>query len=105
MAMRAPEPGTVAMDQLEDDEHLYQGKVNGAFATTFPDQVKIDEKTMTRGKQRFGIYCAPCHGLAGQGDGMVAERAMALQEGTWVPPSVLTQDYLRVMPVGQIFNT
>jgi hypothetical protein len=36
---------------------------------------------------------------------MVAQRAMALAEGTWIPPSVLTQDYLRVMPVGQLFNT
>jgi mono/diheme cytochrome c family protein len=105
MAMRAPEPGTVAMDQLDDDDHFYRGKVNGAWATTFPDQIKIDEKTMTRGKRRFGIYCMPCHGLEGLGDGMVSQRALALSEGTWVPPSNLTQDYLRLMPVGQLFNT
>jgi mono/diheme cytochrome c family protein len=105
MAMRAPEPGTVAMDQLDDDDHFYRGKMNGGFALTFPDQVKIDDATMKRGKERFGIYCAPCHGLAGQGDGMVSQRAMALAEGTWVPPSNLTQEYLRMMPVGQIFNT
>ena len=60
---------------------------------------------MKRGQQRFGIYCTPCHGVAGNGDGMVAKRATALAQGTWVPPANLNQDYLRVMPVGQIFNT
>jgi mono/diheme cytochrome c family protein len=60
---------------------------------------------MARGRQRFGIYCTPCHGQVGEGDGMVAQRAASLAEGTWVPPSNLTEDRIRVMPVGEIFNT
>src|SRR4029079_4307787 len=62
-------------------------------------------QTIKRGQERFGIYCSPCHGLGGNGDGMGAKRAEGLAQGTWVPPSNLNQDYLRQMPVGQIFNT
>jgi mono/diheme cytochrome c family protein len=97
--------GTIAQGELHDDEHLYAGKVNGAFARTFPAAVKIDEQTMDRGRERFGIYCTPCHGQVGEGDGMVHQRALALAEGTWVPPSNITEERLRYMPVGEIFNT
>jgi mono/diheme cytochrome c family protein len=51
------------------------------------------------------IYCSPCHGLAGYGDGMVAKRAEELQEGTWTPPSSMHSDLIRVRPAGQLFNT
>ncbi len=105
MEMRAPEPGTVAQDELKDDDHFYLGKQNGAFARTFPPQVEASDATMARGQERFGIYCSPCHGLGGQGDGIVHKRAAALEEGTWVQPSVLTQDNIYHQPVGQIFNT
>jgi mono/diheme cytochrome c family protein len=105
MAMRAPEPGTVAQGQLDEDEHLHTGKVAGVFARTFPPAFTVNQQSMARGKERFEIYCAPCHGYSGNGDGMVAQRAMALAEGTWVPPSVLAQDYLRQQPVGQLFDT
>lgn len=97
--------GTIAVGELGDDEHLHDGKVNGAFARTFPQQIAMDEKTMERGKQRFGIYCTPCHGQVGEGDGMVNARAAALQEGTWTPPSNITDERLRYMPVGELFNT
>ena len=43
---------------------------------------------MERGRERFGIYCAPCHGFAGEGDGMVAKRAARSRalgcQGSWV---------------------
>lgn len=97
--------GTIAVGELREDEHLYDGKVNGAFARTFPAQITIDEKTMARGKQRFGIYCTPCHGQVGEGDGMVNARAAALAEGTWTPPSNITDERLHYMPVGELFNT
>ncbi|HVU06111.1 MAG TPA: quinol:electron acceptor oxidoreductase subunit ActD [Polyangiaceae bacterium] len=97
--------GTVAVGELHDDTHLYQGKEGGAYARTFPPSIAIEEATMQHGKERFGIYCTPCHGQVGEGDGMVNARATSLAEGTWVPPSNLTEDRLRVMPVGEIFNT
>jgi mono/diheme cytochrome c family protein len=97
--------GTIALGELHDDRHFYGGKLGGAFVRTFPPGVSVDETTMARGQQRFGIYCTPCHGQVGEGDGMVAQRAAALAEGTWVPPSNLTEERLRSMPVGEIFNT
>jgi mono/diheme cytochrome c family protein len=97
--------GTVASGELQDDEHYFAGKVNGTFARTFPAQVPIDDATSLRGKERFGIYCTPCHGQVGEGDGMVAQRAASLSEGTWVPPSNVTDERLRLLPVGELFNT
>lgn len=103
-AMRLPVAGTVAVGLLRDDEHMYRGRLNGAWATTYPEQVSADEETIRLGRDQFGIYCAPCHGLTGDGKGMVHERAQALGGG-WVPPSDLHQEYLRLQPVGELFNT
>jgi mono/diheme cytochrome c family protein len=97
--------GTIAIGELHDDQHFYGGKLNGIFARTFPPRVSIDDQTMAYGRQRFTIYCTPCHGQVGEGDGMVAQRAASLAEGTWVPPANITEERLRVMPVGEIFNT
>jgi mono/diheme cytochrome c family protein len=104
-AARLPDPETVAVGELKEDRHFYEGKMNGGWARTFPPQVRLEAETMARGQERFGIYCAPCHGQGGEGNGMIAKRAEQLAQGTWVPPTDLTQDYLRQMPVGELFNT
>jgi mono/diheme cytochrome c family protein len=87
--------GTVARGQLRDDELLYAGKTNGADATLFP--FAIDARVMARGRERFNIYCSPCHGRTGFGDGMVVRR------GYRAPPS-FHQDRLRSAPVGHFFD-
>ena len=87
--------GTVARGQLRDDELLYTGKVKGEDATLFP--MRVDATLMARGQQRFNIYCAPCHGRTGQGDGMIVRR------GYRRPPSI-HQDRLRSAPVGHFFD-
>ena len=92
---RAPVEGTVARGHLRDDELMYTGKMNGQAATVFPSSV--DARVMTRGRERFDIYCAPCHGRTGQGDGMVVLR------GYRRPPS-FHQDRLRDEPVGHFFD-
>jgi mono/diheme cytochrome c family protein len=102
-AMRPPVPGTVARGQANLDSHFYRGQVNGQWVATFPAPLTME--TLHRGQERFGIYCAPCHGLAGAGDGMVNQRAEKLQEGTWTPPSDLTSDLVAGRPVGHLFNT
>lgn len=103
-AAREPLAGTVAVGHLNEDDHFYRGRHGGGWARTFPAQLELSETTMARGKERFGIYCAPCHGLSGDGDGMVHKRADALQQG-WIPPTNVSQDYLRSMPVGELYNT
>lgn len=104
-AMREPLKGTVAVGQLRDDPHFFEGKVAGGFADTFPSQVEVNAATMARGEERFGIYCAPCHGLDGQGDGMVHRHAFALKEGTWVKPSNMVEARIAEKPVGELYDT
>lgn len=88
-------PGTVAQGQLRENDHLYTGKVGGADATTFP--FAVTEAVLKRGQQRFDIYCMPCHGQAGYGDGMVVRR------GYKAPPS-FHQDRLRNAAPGYFYG-
>ncbi|HWO13624.1 MAG TPA: quinol:electron acceptor oxidoreductase subunit ActD [Polyangiaceae bacterium] len=104
-AMRLDVAGTVAQGELRDDDHFYRGKVGGAFAKTFPAQVDISMQTMERGRERFGVYCTPCHGVDGGGQGMVHQRARALLQGTWVPPTDLHQENLAYKSVGELFDS
>ena len=92
---RTPVEGTVARGLLRDDELLYGGKLNGEDAAVFP--FRVDAPVMTRGEERFNIYCAPCHSRTGEGDGMVVLR------GYRRPPS-FHQERLRDAPVGHFFD-
>ena len=87
--------GTVARGLLRDDPLLYTGRTDGADATVFP--FPIDAKVMARGRERYDIYCSPCHALTGAGDGMIVQR------GYRRPPS-LHLDRLRNAPVGHFFD-
>ncbi len=102
-AMRPEVPGTVARGELREDDHFYRGKVGDQWAVDFP--APVTREMMNRGKERYEIYCMPCHGYAGDGDGPVAQRAEKLAEGTWIPPTSYHSDALRKKPVGEIFNT
>jgi mono/diheme cytochrome c family protein len=102
-AMRPPVPGTIARGDLRLDDAYFRGERGGEWITAFP--VPLDARLVQRGQERFGIYCTPCHGWAGYGDGIVARRADRLQEGTWTPPASLHTDLVRSRPVGQLFNT
>jgi mono/diheme cytochrome c family protein len=88
-------PGTVARGQLREDALLYTGKVNGTDATLFP--FAVDSRIMARGRERFDIYCSPCHGRTGEGDGMIVRRG-------YRRPPTFHQDRLRDSPVGHYFD-
>ncbi len=88
-------PGTVARGHLRIDELLYTGKINGKFANLFP--FPITKKDLQRGQQRFNIYCSPCHGYAGDGDGMIVRR------GFPAPPSYHNAKIINT-PVGKYFS-
>jgi mono/diheme cytochrome c family protein len=92
---RPPLAGTVARGDLRDDVVLHTGKEGDAPATAFP--FPIDERVMARGQERFNIYCAPCHGLTGDGDGMIVRRGFSR------PPSLI-DPRLREMPPGHFFE-
>lgn len=106
-AARLPVAGTVARGELNADDHFYRGLQNGQWATEFPEEIRLSDETMERGQNRFEIYCSPCHGLNGEGMGMVnlrAEQVGATATG-WVAPSNITQKAFATQPHGQLFNT
>ncbi len=86
---------TVARDQLNEDDVVHTGMVNGDFAATIPRHV--DLTLLRRGEERFNIFCSPCHGRLGNGNGMVAQRGFRL-------PQDLTSDRVRREPPGYIFQ-
>jgi mono/diheme cytochrome c family protein len=94
-ASRQPVPGTIARGQLHLDALLYTGKVDGKDAEVFP--FPITRPDLERGRERFNIYCAPCHDVTGTGRGMIVLR------GFPQPPSFHI-DRLRQAPVGHFFD-
>lgn len=84
-------------DYLRADDALYAGKNDdGSFVRGFP--VEVTRELLTRGQDRYQIYCAPCHGAVGDGNGITKSYGM-----------VATPTYhdarLRDMAEGEIYNT
>jgi mono/diheme cytochrome c family protein len=114
-AGRPPVAGTVAVGEASLDVHRTEGVVgpSAEWATTLPAGLVANEAFMKRGQERFNIYCAPCHGYAGFGDGMVNQRAMSLMtnvsgpvDGTsWTQAKNLHEDQIRAQPIGQIYHS
>ena len=94
-ASRPLVPNTVARGQLRADEHLYTGKVNGQVTNEFP--MPVTRQVLDRGQERFNVYCSPCHGRTGEGNGMIVQR------GFRQPPSY-HDERLRNAPVGYFFD-
>ncbi len=97
---------TVARGQLRLDDAYYTGMtrtdptaVGGVkLVDTFP--FAIDRNGLKRGQERYNIYCSPCHGATGNGQGMIALRGFALRR----QPGNYHTDRLRKMPVGHFFD-
>ena len=88
-------PGTVARGHLREDSHLYTGKIDNQLVTTFP--FPVTREVLEQGKSQFQVFCTPCHGQTGRGNGMVVQR------GFKQPPSFHI-DRLRQVPVGYLFD-
>lgn len=65
----------------------------------------VDDVLLRDGRTQFNIHCAVCHGKAGYGNGLASQRALELEQGTWVPPTSLHSPHLFEQPDGQIFNS
>lgn len=92
---RPPVPGAIARGHTQDDPLLFTGKVGNQDAAVFP--FPITREVLSRGQDRFNIYCAPCHGQTGEGNGIVVQRGFS-------PPPSFHQDRLRNAPVGHFFD-
>jgi mono/diheme cytochrome c family protein len=113
--MRTPVEGTVARDRYEDDPEVATGLLadKSGYVMTVPTQVVMRQGSLKnlldRGQERFGIYCAPCHGRTGDGKGMVVckrDKVTDPCESRGFAPLPSYEDpRLRQMPDGQLFAT
>lgn len=96
---------TVARGELPLDPLLTTGRVNGQFIDSFP--FTITQTILERGQQRFEIFCSPCHGLTGDGQGVITEYGMPQPDSFHLPELrdreagyyfVTITDGTRVMP-------
>jgi mono/diheme cytochrome c family protein len=94
--MRRPVTGTVARGTMRADSALYAGREDGVFVARAP--VSITRELMARGRERFNVFCAPCHDRTGGGQGMVAVR------GNLVPAPKFWEDRIVAQPDGHIFD-
>jgi len=95
MASRPLVAHTVARGHLDADEAFYTGKIGTNLVEGFP--FPITRETLKRGQERFDIYCSPCHGRTGEGNGMIVQRGFP-------PPPSYHIDRLRQAPVGHFFD-
>jgi hypothetical protein len=86
---------TVARGFLHANEVFRTGKRNGQPIAELP--MPLTRELLDRGRERFAIFCSPCHGLTGDGRGVVVQR------GFRQPPS-LNIDRLREAPIGYFFD-
>ena len=109
--MRTPPAGTVPFggadydsdagsprenpDMLQGDDRYYRGKQGAAWVTTIP--VTLDMALLKRGQERFEIYCQPCHGATGTGNGLMTQYGL-------VGVASITDEFHALMSVGEYFN-
>jgi mono/diheme cytochrome c family protein len=88
-------PGTVARGQLHENVVLQTGKSEAGFTQEIP--VTMDRALLDRGRERFDIFCSPCHDRTGSGRGMIVRRG-------YKQPTSFHTDRLREMPAGYLFH-
>ena len=87
--------GTVARGQLRVDRVFYTGMRGEEPVASIP--LAISRADLQRGRERYDIFCSPCHGLSGAGEGMIVQRGFR-------PPPSFHLDRLREAPVGHFYD-
>lgn len=94
-ASRPALPGTIARGHLYEQVAYNTGRDNGELVTTIP--IPVNAALLARGRERYDIYCSPCHDRVGGGDGMIVQRG-------YRQPSSFHVDRLRAAPAGHFFD-
>jgi mono/diheme cytochrome c family protein len=94
-AMRPFVDGTVARGTLREDTPYYTGRSGNDFVAEIP--VTVTAELLERGRAEFEVFCSPCHGRTGMGNGMIVQRGFKR-------PSTYHVDRLRQMPIGYFFD-
>lgn len=96
---RVPPAHVVQRGMLREDDRLYQGKnADGTFYRGFPAPIVVNLALIERGRDRYSIFCQPCHGAVGDGNGVTKKYGMGAT-------ATYHDDRLRAMAEGEIFNT
>lgn len=95
-AMRTPPHGTRPRDEFPGDSLVTAGGEGGGYTERIP--LRVTRELMTLGRHRFEIYCAPCHGVAGDAASAVAT-SMQLR-----PPPSLHLPRIRALPAGRLYQ-
>ncbi|MFZ0814902.1 MAG: cytochrome c [Candidatus Sulfotelmatobacter sp.] len=93
---RPPVEGTVARGQLHEDSYFYTGKIGNNPGNYMP--FPVTKEVLERGRERYNIYCAPCHSRVGDGNGFIPSRGFARQ-----PPSYHIER-LQKAPLGYFYD-
>ena len=90
--------GTVARGSLHEDDHLYRGQLaDGSWADALPSGLSFGGGLLSRGRERYDIYCAPCHDTVGTGKGSAVARGM-------LQPPTFHDDRVRALRLGEIYG-
>jgi cytochrome c553 len=93
---RPPVEGTVARGQLHEDTYFYTGKSGSTPGNYMP--FPVTKEVLERGRERYNIYCAPCHSRVGDGNGFIPSRGFSRK-----PPSYLIER-LQKAPLGYFYD-
>lgn len=97
-SMRSPVPGTVARGFLREDTRYHEGRnADGAYAEAMP--VPLTLELLERGQTRYDIFCTPCHGAAGDGEGLVTTGGFG-----YTPAPTYHSDRLREVTDGYMYD-
>src|SRR5271166_2604576 len=88
--------GTVARGQLHADTYFYTGRVDGSPGNYMP--FPVTKEVLERGRERYNIYCSPCHSLLGDGNGFIPSRGFSKR-----PPSYHIER-LQKAPLGYFYD-
>lgn len=104
--------GTVAWGKLHDNDPKYSGYKNGKLVEALPATLVINGETLStkntqdlkkilgRGMERYEIFCTPCHGELGDGNGMITKRGLAVRR----KPANYHDERLMKLPIGHFFD-
>src|SRR5580692_6254374 len=93
---RPPVEGTVARGQLHEDAYFYTGKIGNTPGDYMP--FPVTREVLDRGRERYNIFCAPCHSRIGDGNGFVPSRGFARKPPSYHIPR------LQKAPVGYFYD-
>jgi hypothetical protein len=97
-SMRKPPTGTVARGQLRANSELFEGRTdNGEYVERIP--VAVNRAVLERGQSQYNVYCAPCHGRSGDGNGIIMRGDYG-----YTPASSYHVDRLRQVTDGYLYD-